>query len=375
MTSMPEPTLEQLVLVSDLHLGGGGRHERFRQDRDFTDFCHHLAGRPPTVAGARRLAVLGDFLELLEVRAGEEGRLASSVTIALARLDRIVDAHAGVFAAVADLVDAGWGIDVVIGNHDIDLIRPALQHRLGELLGKGRRHESPVRFHPWILHVPGLLYAEHGSQYHDINWFPELLWAAGRHGDGPIRHPLGAHLGERPPALVAASVRELANRLLGVRDPRRRRYRCEGLTALSQEVALSREALRRIDLVPATSVGVMALRLLRQLYHRQHGGSIYLRQAARAIDRILQPAGEGCAFYAFGHSHAAEHRRLMDGEGGPEYLNAGTWSLDVRGALRRAPEEDRCTFVVINCFPGNRPTAALHSWSQRKDPISSAIIG
>src|SRR5437660_10473631 len=32
-----------------------------------------------------------------------------------------------------------------------------------------------MRFYPWICYVPGVLYAEHGHQYHDINWFATLL--------------------------------------------------------------------------------------------------------------------------------------------------------------------------------------------------------
>lgn len=368
-TRTPGPVPRQLVLVSDLHMGAGDRNDRFNRDREFIAFCHHLAGTPPTLREARRMVVVGDFLELLGVRAAGEERLTSSVKVALARLDRIVDAHGAVFAAMADLVDVGWDIDVVIGNHDIDLIRPAVQHRLGDLLGRGRRQGCPVRFHPWIFHVPGVLYAEHGSQYHDINWFPELVWAGGEDGNDPISHPLAAHLGARPAVPAMAHVRRLANQLLGVRDPRRRRYRSGGLTALSQEVALSREVLRRIDLVPAASAGAMALRLVRQLCRRRQGGAIYLRRAARAVDGILQRAGAGCAFYAFGHSHATEHRCLVDGEQGPEYLNVGTWSLDVRGSRRGPPGEERGTFAVIDCPPGDRPTAALHSWSPQGDPV------
>ena len=361
-TSMPEPALEQLVLVSDLHLGAGGRDDRFGRDAEFIAFCHHLAESPPTRPGARRLAVLGDFLELLEVQAAAEGRVASSPTIALARLDRIVDAHAGVFGAVADLVDAGWGIDVVIGNHDIDLIRPALQDRVGGLLGRGRGKTCLVSFHPWILHVPGILYAEHGSQYHDINWFPELVWAAGQRGAAPIRHPLGAHFAERRAAVAQAVVRELPERLLGARHPRRRRYRREGITALTRDIALSPEVLREIDLVPSVSVGAMTLRLARQLARPPQPDGTYLRRAASAVDTILQEAGARCAFYAFGHSHAAERQSLVQDGDGPEHLNTGTWSWDVRGRLRGAPSEEQCTFVVIECSTPTGPSASLHSW-------------
>ena len=41
--------------------------------------------------------------------------------------------------------------------------RPAAAQRLGELLGDRGEH---LRLHPWALHVPGVLFAEHGHQHH-----------------------------------------------------------------------------------------------------------------------------------------------------------------------------------------------------------------
>ena len=66
-------------------------------------------------------------------------------------------------------------LDVVVGNHDVDLVRPAAAQRLGELLGDRGEH---LRLHPWALHVPGVLFAEHGHQHHAVHRLPTLLLAA-----------------------------------------------------------------------------------------------------------------------------------------------------------------------------------------------------
>ncbi|MCA1586283.1 MAG: hypothetical protein LC791_16425 [Acidobacteria bacterium] len=361
MSPEHEPAPERLVLVSDLHLGAGDERDPFCRDRQFVAFCRHLAGTRPVVPDGRRFAVLGDFLELLDTTAGEEGRLASSATIALARLDRIVRAHPAVFGAMADLVDAGWGLDVVVGNHDVELVRPALQERMTKLLDRGAAHGGRVRFHPWVLHVPGVLYAEHGHQYHDINWFPELVWAAGEDGGAPIEHPLAAHLGGGMAAGAVAVASHFAHRVLGARDPRRRRYRAEALAALAEEVPLSANALRRIDLLPAASTAAMALRLGLEFPRRSHGHAPYLWRAARRVDGVLQEEGAGCSFYAFGHSHIAE-KGPLEGADGPVYVNPGTWSRDVRGPLGHASDDEQCTFAVIDCPGRERASATLRSW-------------
>lgn len=354
--------VEQVVVVSDLHMGAGDDRDPFTSDREFVGFCHHLAERPPQLPGSRRLAVLGDFLELLGVRAGSESRRSSSPAIALARLERIADAHAEVFAALGQLVRRGWQLDIVVGNHDIELVRPVVQDRVRGLLGGDPA--GVVRFHPWILHVPGILYAEHGHQYHDINWFNQLVWAAGQLGADPISHPPAAYLGARRLASIIEAAGELAVRVLGVHDPRRRSYRREALGNLSASVGLDAEWLREIDLLPDVATGTMLLRLALQTSRAHRSPCPYLYEAAENVHAVLQRAGAGCAFYAFGHSHIAELRPLRPAGTVATYLNAGTWCRDVRGPLRSAAEDSQRTFVDIDCAAAAMPTATLHAWGR-----------
>lgn len=362
MSAGEGPLVEEVVLVSDLHMGAGDHRDPFSLDREFVAFCHQLAERRPQQPGTRRLAVLGDFLELLSVRAGTEGRHASSSAIALARLERIAAGHPEVFAALGDLVRGGWQLDIVVGNHDIELVRPVVQDRIRGLIGGDGT--GSVQFHPWVLLVPRILYAEHGHQYHDINWFRQLLWAAGEGGTDPVAHPPAAYLGDRRLAAGLDAARWVADRLLGVHDPRRRRYRREAIEKVSASVGLEAELLREIDLLPDVATGTMLLRLALRVPRARRHPSPYLYRAAEDVHDILQNAGAGCAFYAFGHSHVAERRRLRR-PGTATYLNAGTWCRDVRGPLRSAAEDSRRTYVVIDCAAAAGPTATLHAWGRR----------
>ena len=84
---------------------------------------------------------------------------------------------------------------VVGGNHDIELTRPALAALFTALLGLEVGHPR-VRFSPWVVHEPGVFYAEHGNQHHDLNRMPTVL-SVREHGDRRREMPV--------PPLAAAS--------------------------------------------------------------------------------------------------------------------------------------------------------------------------
>ena len=81
------------------------------------------------------------------------------------------------------LIEAGHGIDILPGNHDPQLMNAAVQSELTRLLGSGGGNQ--IRVHNWVLHVPGVFFAEHGNQYHDINSFPNWLRFAATNGPSP----------------------------------------------------------------------------------------------------------------------------------------------------------------------------------------------
>jgi hypothetical protein len=115
----------------------------------------------------------------------------------LAKLERRAAGHPAVFSALGAFAASALRISIIVGNHDIELIRASTRDRFLELVSRlsGNPHVAGrITFHPWIYYVPGLLYAEHGSQYHDLNSFRTLLSPYRRGDDNEIDLPLGSRL-------------------------------------------------------------------------------------------------------------------------------------------------------------------------------------
>src|SRR5256714_3337742 len=172
---------EELTFLSDLHLGGGGSTDPFDDDAALVALIDDLAAAARAGAPARRLVLLGDTLDLVVTGASGHGGRA-----AMTGLRRIAGAHGEVFASLRRGIAAGVRVELVPGNHDAELALPAVREGLLRLVGR-------VRVRPWLIHVPGLVLAEHGQQHHCLDRFlglPGLATGAAR------------SLGPRPPAAV-----------------------------------------------------------------------------------------------------------------------------------------------------------------------------
>lgn len=180
--------MEDLVLVSDLHVGAGydrargmwDAAEAFFYDRSFSAFVDHLLTRADEERRSWRLVLLGDVFDFRLVDIPPPSRsavLANSGASAISKLDQMASGHPDFFAGLRRFLAAGFPIDVVSGNHDVDLVRPAVRTRLRELLGTGggEGDGGGVRFHPWIYYVPGVLYAEHGHQHAALSAFTRVV--------------------------------------------------------------------------------------------------------------------------------------------------------------------------------------------------------
>ena len=132
------------------------------------------------------MVLLGDTFDL----PGDDG--------AVARLEALAVRHPGVLAALRRTLATGTHLEVVCGNHDAALARPAVQEALRRLLTPPPRswpapRAGTVRVHPWMLHVPGVFHAEHGHQHHDVHRVPTLLSQPS--SAGPMESPLSAWTG------------------------------------------------------------------------------------------------------------------------------------------------------------------------------------
>ena len=357
MTAAPPPR-SRLAIVSDLHMAtpDGPLGDPFAEDDAFAGLLGALASHgPPT-----RLVLLGDTFDLVLADGGG--------------LDAIAAAHPTVFRALGAFIRSGHAIEVVPGNHDIDLMRHPLQERLRELVGAAvgdRQAGARIGFRPWIVHVPGVLYAEHGQQHHDLNHFRSVLIRPDAAGRGPrppglcldeARVRLARRRGRRPGAAAAAQgatlvARAGASALLGS-GPRSRRQHELRLHAHAVELGLPAEALVEIDRRATPGLLRMAVRIAGRTTRARPQEIV--PAAARTVSEILAAGGAATAFCVFGHTHVAADRSVGDHPGAPRYLNPGTWSTMVRRG--RDGAEDRLRWVDIEHGGGRSPTGRLRRW-------------
>lgn len=294
---------EDVILVSDLHLGPGPLHcvETFFHDAEFCRFLDCLVRRAEPEGRSWRLVILGDFFDFLrcELVTNEE-RGAPTEPVAMATLERMVTSHPDVFSGLARFLAAGFPVDIVLGNHDAELIRPALQERLLSVLadaGAGGAARA-VRFHPWIYFLPGVVYAEHGNQHDGFNSFSTVLDPYAGGPLGPLERPIGTFLfgaverllydidpcpdhasspiryyglaARRQPGLAldalrrqAAILGDLVRHAMTSSGPawavRRAAYRAEMLKPYAKEVGLSHETVLALDEISSASQSAVSL--------------------------------------------------------------------------------------------------------------------
>jgi UDP-2,3-diacylglucosamine pyrophosphatase LpxH len=204
---VPADDGRDVAIVSDLHLCAGydersgafHRREDFFYDGAFARFLEHLERRAREEGRRWRLVILGDLFDLLQVDppgvGGEAPALDSSEGATLGKLALVARGHRELFAALGSFAANGSPVDVVIGNHDAELIHRRAQERLVELIVEacGRPEAADaISFHPWIYFIPGVLYAEHGHQYDEVNSFSFPLRPFSPDDPTRLDQPLGS---------------------------------------------------------------------------------------------------------------------------------------------------------------------------------------
>ncbi|MBX7445738.1 MULTISPECIES: hypothetical protein [unclassified Arthrobacter] len=342
-------------LLSDLHLGLSDDDPR-NPGKILPEF---LAGKVFPAPGRRKHVVfVGDTFEL--ARYGEDESLG--------RLESILARHLDTFWALEESAARGVELHFVCGNHDVELARPAVAARLSALLSP--RDPARVRVHPWMLHVPHVLVAEHGHQHHSLHRLPEVLRTAVNGTDGlglpPLAawhaHPSGSPLsraGDVARACVASELAEL--RIRGsaygeLLQTESRRLALDGAT-LRELARLSR--FRTVSALPVAATRMVL---------GAAGWSIASEDAPAAAGRVartLKAHGSGVAWYVTAHTHRALESAL-DGCR-TRYINTGTWCSDVRG---RGPDQtDRGAFpyAVVKVARDGSTSGGLRYW--RPDSI------
>ena len=181
------PDAANILVVSDLHFGEellpGATAERRRAidlgAEAFRDFLRYHAvrridGRP------WRLVIAGDLFDFMSVvvpstrelpaRSHDERRfgLSRGIRAGVTRMARICENHKPLLAEMVRFAAAGHSIDIVVGNHDIELLDPGTVAELERHLraaGADDRAIARIRVQPWFVYVPGVAWIEHGHVY------------------------------------------------------------------------------------------------------------------------------------------------------------------------------------------------------------------
>src|SRR5690348_17118909 len=176
-----------ILVVSDLHFGeellpGATADRRRAVDlgaEAFREFLRYHAvrridGRP------WRLVIAGDLFDFMSVvvpgtpalpaRTADERRfgLARGVKAGVPRMAAICENHRGLLTDMVKFAATGHSIDIVVGNHDVELLAPEVVAELERHLraaGADDRAMTRLRVVPWFVYVPGVAWIEHGHVY------------------------------------------------------------------------------------------------------------------------------------------------------------------------------------------------------------------
>ncbi len=179
--------LANILIVSDLHFGEellpGASLERRRAielgSSAFREFLRYhtvrrRAGRP------WRLVIAGDLFDFMSVvvpgtkdrpaKTADERRfgLGRGIQPGVERMRLICEAHRPLLGELGRFAAAGHTIEIVVGNHDVELLAPDV---VGELVrqlvaaGADQRAVARITVAPWFIYVPGVCWIEHGHVY------------------------------------------------------------------------------------------------------------------------------------------------------------------------------------------------------------------
>jgi UDP-2,3-diacylglucosamine pyrophosphatase LpxH len=301
----------------------------------------------------QHIAFVGDTFELVGFAEDES----------LARLEAILTRHPDTLWALRACAARGIQLHFVCGNHDAELARPSVAARLSELLSPAE--PTRVRVYPWFLHVPHVLVAEHGHQHHALHRIPEVLRVAVNGTEGLDLPPLAAwhaHSSRSPLSRAVALARACLASERAERRVRELAY-FELLQAESLRLALDEVAVRDLAHLSrfrtVSAIPAAATRMLLTAAGRRIAGEGALAAAGR-FARTLEAHGSGVAWYVSGHTHRAFEAAL---EACPtRYVNAGTWSSDVRGRGPDQSDPRAFPYVMVDVARDGAISGGLRYW-------------
>jgi UDP-2,3-diacylglucosamine pyrophosphatase LpxH len=311
-------------VTSDHHLEPGGQPATCHSG-EFARFLHALADSGRAGLDERVLLLLGDTFELM--RPPNPAPDQDGTTASLDRLRAILSDHRAVADALRKVLAADIRVVVVPGNHDMDLLRPAVADEMRSAIGAG---PGQLVVQPWFVLIPGVLYAEHGNQHHEINRFPDPLRPV--QDDGRIFAPTAAWLGSmRAADDVVTRARIARHAIQSLWRSAAHLPSSDPGNAIGRIVADTGLAPRAVLGLLSCSRSAAPVMVTRTLTRRLRGGDshAYMLNGAVRTANVLARHGALPPLMIFGHVHDTADRYVP---GHPSrYLNSGTWSSLARG--------------------------------------------
>ncbi|NTX39184.1 MULTISPECIES: metallophosphoesterase [unclassified Myxococcus] len=180
------------VILSDLHLGNGGRYDIFAGGEELAALLQSLTSTPT------RVVLNGDTFDFLL----DEEPLQLDVSRAVRQASALVrhPQTSRVMTALGKVLLKGGEAIVTVGNHDLELALPQVQQVLREALqqpdGGSRKLTFQVGTEPLLLTVGGArVLVVHGEQDDDFNRVDHAkLLARTCDPSTPFRYPPGSLL-------------------------------------------------------------------------------------------------------------------------------------------------------------------------------------
>lgn len=189
-----------VIVVNDLHLGdpNGRIQDLFDRDAEFATLL--LETIPNQFGWPSTLVLAGDFIDFTQVspehsRHRYGARFGTTQAESVDKLERVIDGHPIVFAALAEFLDRGGQVLILPGNHDVDFCWPEVMNTLRARLSLA--DSERLTFVPsGYLYERGL-YIEHGHQLTTDNCFHHWPNPIVMAGDGPrLERPWGTRFME-----------------------------------------------------------------------------------------------------------------------------------------------------------------------------------
>lgn len=147
---------EKIYFISDIEMGRGDITDDFSDDEAVKEFLESIQASEPDQKIT--LVLNGDIFDFLKMPYQNEYPRYITERVSLWKLSEAMKAHPKVFEGMKEfLKNDHHHIHFVIGNHDPDMVWPAVQEKIQDTLGSKKR----ITFDYWFQKSD--LHAEHGN--------------------------------------------------------------------------------------------------------------------------------------------------------------------------------------------------------------------